>query len=86
MVSLKAKDCPLDVFTFIDKNMPRRVVFVLEYAGSYKLLLNYKEPADDDGSTFRIIKLQTLLQQKAHYAESLQKKIRTKNNSIAKWN
>ena len=55
LVSMKAQECPLDVFTFIDKNMPRHVVFVLEYEGSYKLLLNYKEPADADGSTFRII-------------------------------
>lgn len=55
MVELKAKDCPLDIFTFIDKNMPRHVVFVLEYQGEYRLLLNYKEPADSEGSTFRII-------------------------------
>ena len=54
-VSLKEKDCPLDVFTFIDKNMPRHVVFVLEYEGEYRLLLNYKEPADAEGSAFRII-------------------------------
>ena len=55
LVSMKAQECPLDVFTFIDKNMPRHVVFVLEHAGSYKLLLNYKEPADAEGSTFRIL-------------------------------
>lgn len=53
LVSLKDKDCPLDVFTFIDKNMPRHVVFVLEYEGEYRLLLNYKEPADD--TSFRIL-------------------------------
>ena len=28
---LKAKDCPDDVFLFIDRNMPRHVVFILEY-------------------------------------------------------
>lgn len=56
VVNLKAKDCPLDVFTFIDKNMPRHVVFVLEYEGEYKLLLNYKEPLDSEATTsFRII-------------------------------
>ena len=55
MVSLKDKDCPLDVFTFIDKNMPRHVVFVLEYEGEYRLLLKYKEPADSEGSTFHIL-------------------------------
>lgn len=55
MVGLKSKDCPIDVFTFIDKYMPRHVVFILEYQGEYRLLLNYKEPADPEGSTFRII-------------------------------
>lgn len=54
VVRLKAKDCPLDVFTFIDKMMPRYVLFVLEYEGEYRLLLNYKEAADAEGSTFRI--------------------------------
>ena len=51
---LKAKDCPLDVFTFIDKMMPRYILFVLEYEGEYRLLLNYKEAADAEGATFRI--------------------------------
>ena len=39
VVSLKAKACPLDVFTFIDKNMPRHVVFVLEFARVTKVAL-----------------------------------------------
>ena len=41
---LKSKDCPDDVFLFIDQNMPRHVVFILEYESRYKVLLNYKEP------------------------------------------
>lgn len=41
---LKSKDCPDDVFLFIDQNMPRHVVFILEYENRYKVLLNYKEP------------------------------------------
>lgn len=41
---LKSKDCPDDVFLFIDQNMPRHVVFILEYDNRYKVLLNYKEP------------------------------------------
>ncbi len=45
-VKLKEKNCPNDVFLFIDKNMPRHVVFILEYEGQYKLLLNYKECAE----------------------------------------
>lgn len=35
--------------------MPRHVVFVLEYEGEYRLLPNYKEPTDAEGSTFRIL-------------------------------
>lgn len=54
VVRLKVKDCPLDVFTFIDKMMPRYILFVLEYEGEYRLLLNYKEAADAEGATFRI--------------------------------
>lgn len=54
VVRLKAKGCPLDVFTFIDKMMPRYILFVLEYEGEYRLLLNYKEAADAEGATFRI--------------------------------
>lgn len=53
---LKSKDCPDDVFLFIDKNMPRHVVFVLEYDGQYKLLLNYKEWLDSAVGTFKIVK------------------------------
>ena len=53
---LKSQDCPDDVFLFIDRNMPRHVVFVLEYEGQYKLLLNYKEWLDAAAGTFRIVK------------------------------
>ena len=53
---LKSQDCPDDVFLFIDRNMPRHVVFVLEYEGQYKLLLNYKEWLDASAGTFRIVK------------------------------
>lgn len=53
---LKAKDCPNDVFLFIDQNMPRHVVFVLEYENRYKVLLNYKAWKDGQNSQFDIIK------------------------------
>lgn len=53
---LKAKDCPNDVFLFIDRNMPRHVVFVLEYEDRYKVLLNYKAWKDGQNSQFEIIK------------------------------
>lgn len=53
---LKSKDCPDDVFLFIDQNMPRRVVFILEYENRYKVLLNYKEWKDGQNGQFKIIK------------------------------
>ena len=53
---LKDKDCPNDVFLFIDRNMPRHVVFILEYEDRYKVLLNYKAWKDGQNSPFDIIK------------------------------
>ena len=53
---LKSKDCPDDVFLFIDQNMPRHVVFILEYENRYKVLLNYKEWKDGKNGQFKIIK------------------------------
>ena len=53
---LKSKDCPDDVFLFIDQNMPRHVVFILEYDNRYKVLLNYKEWKDGQNGHFKIIK------------------------------
>ena len=53
---LKSKDCPNDVFLFIDRNMPRHVVFILEYDNRYKVLLNYKAWKDGQNSQFDIIK------------------------------
>ena len=53
---LKDKDCPDDVFLFIDRNMPRHVVFILEYDNRYKVLLNYKAWKDGQNSQFDIIK------------------------------
>ena len=53
---LKDKDCPNDVFLFIDRNIPRHVVFILEYDNRYKVLLNYKAWKDGQNSQFDIIK------------------------------
>ena len=53
---LKSKDCPDDVFLFIDQNMPRHVVFILEYDNRYKVLLNYKEWKDGQNGQLKIIK------------------------------
>ena len=54
--ALKSKDCPDDVFLFIDQNMPRHVVFILEYENRYKVLLNYKDWKDGQNGQFKIIK------------------------------
>lgn len=53
---LKNKEFPEEVFTLIDRNMPRHVLFLLQYEERYRLLLNYKEWADETAGTFRIIK------------------------------
>lgn len=53
---LKSKDCPDDVFLFIDQNMPRHVIFILEYESKYKVLLNYKEWKDEKAGQFKIVK------------------------------
>ena len=53
---LKSKDSPDDVFLFIDQNMPRHVIFILEYESKYKVLLNYKERKDEKAGQFKIVK------------------------------
>lgn len=53
---LKSKDCPDDVFLFIDQKMPRHVVFILEYEDKYKVLLNYKEWKEGQTDKFKIVK------------------------------
>lgn len=55
-VTLKVRDVPDDVFVTIDRQMPRHVLFVLQYGENYCLLLNYKEWIDPSKGTFRIIK------------------------------
>ncbi len=55
-VTLKQEDVPDDVFWLIDRQMPRHVLFVLQFEGQYRLLLNYKEWIDETKGTFRIIR------------------------------
>ncbi len=55
-VLLKSDNCPDDVFVFIDQNMPRHVIFILEYEGRNKVLLNYKEWKEGQTGQFRIVK------------------------------
>ena len=46
VVNLKQPDCPTDLFTFIDTNMPHHIVFVLVHDNSAMLLINYKDWTD----------------------------------------
>ena len=54
VVNLKQPDCPTDLFTFIDINMPHHIVFVLIHDNSAMLLINYKDWTDDTHTKFRI--------------------------------
>ena len=56
VATLKQQDCPTDVFTFIDTNMPHHIVFILEYENNYMILLNYKDWADSTHTKFKITK------------------------------
>ena len=56
LVTLKARDCPNDVFCFIDEQMPRHVLFILEHEGCCRLLLNYKEWKAGERASFQIVK------------------------------
>ena len=53
---LKAKEVPDDVFTAIDRQMPRHILFVLQFEEECRLLLNYKEWLDTVKGSFRILK------------------------------
>lgn len=54
VATLKQQDCPTDLFTFIDINMPHHIVFILKYEDNYMLLVNYKEWKDDSHTQFKI--------------------------------
>ena len=51
---LKQNDCPPDLFSFIDANMPHHIVFILLYNDNAMLLVNYKEWTDKTHTKFRI--------------------------------
>jgi hypothetical protein len=55
-ITIKNEDIPDDVFIVIDKQMPRHVVFVLQYGDKGRLLLNYKEPIEGTKSVYNIVK------------------------------
>lgn len=53
---LKCERVPDDVFLAIDRQMPRHILFILQYEDRYCLMLNYKEWIDKSKGTFRIIR------------------------------
>lgn len=53
VAALKGPDCPPDLFSFIDRNMPHHIVFILTYEGNAMLLINYKEWSPLPASPFR---------------------------------
>lgn len=56
VAALKQPDCPQDLFTFIDANMPHHIVFILTYEANAMLLINYKDWVDDKHEKFKIVK------------------------------
>lgn len=73
-IAMKVKDCPTDLFAFIDTWMPRHLLFALEYAGQISLLIHYKEPSGaTTGQKYRIVRAyQTAWQDAGGVSLSLQ--------------
>lgn len=57
VATLKDGDCPTDLFTFIDTNMPRHLVFILQHGNNSMLLINYKQWKDETHTQFRITQM-----------------------------
>ena len=55
-MELKSKEVPTDVLTFIDRQMPRHTVFLLQHEDGFCLLVNYKEWHDATNAQFDIVK------------------------------
>ena len=54
VANLKQPDCPPDLFSFVDVNMPHHIVFILLHEGNAMLLINYKDWTDSTHTKFRI--------------------------------
>lgn len=54
VATLKGPECPPDLFSFIDCNMPHHIVFILMYEGNAMLLINYKDWTDSTHTKFKI--------------------------------
>lgn len=57
VATLKEADCPTALFTFIDTNMPRHLVFILLHDNNCMLLINYKQWKDDTHTAFKITQM-----------------------------
>ena len=54
VAQLKQPDCPPDLFSFIDANMPHHIVFILIHNENAMLLINYKDWTDQTHTRFKI--------------------------------
>lgn len=54
VATLKQPDCPSDLFSFVDANMPHHIVFILLHEGNAMLLINYKDWTDPTHTKFHI--------------------------------
>ena len=54
VANLKQPDCPPDLFSFVDANMPHHIVFILLHEDNAMLLINYKDWTDSTHTKFRI--------------------------------
>lgn len=54
VAQLKQPDCPTDLFSFIDANMPHHIIFILTHEDNAMLLINYKDWADQTHTHFKI--------------------------------
>lgn len=55
-MELKSKEVPTEVLTFIDRQMPRHTVFLLQHEEDFCLFVNYKEWHDATNAQFDIVK------------------------------
>ena len=54
VAQLKQPDCPPDLFSCIDANMPHHIIFILTHNENAMLLINYKDWADSTHTRFKI--------------------------------
>ena len=56
-ITLKTRECPTDIFVFIDKNIPRHTVFLLSYDDDVCIVINYKEETPfNNGQAYKVSK------------------------------